>query len=71
MARSSVKGDSMKFKVEDMSCKHCTATIEQAVAGAGGTAKTDLATHEVQVEGLDPARAEQVIRDAGYTPVPA
>lgn len=61
----------MKFTVNDMSCGHCTAAIEKAVAEAGGKALTDLATHSVTVEGLDPARAQQVIRDAGYTPVPA
>lgn len=61
----------MKFTVTDMSCGHCTAAIEKAVAEAGGKALTDLATHSVTVEGLDPARAQQVIRDAGYTPVPA
>ena len=61
----------MKFHVEDMSCGHCTAAIQKAVAEAGGKASTDLASHSVTVEGLDPARAEQVIRDAGYTPRPA
>ena len=61
----------MKFHVEDMSCGHCTATIEKAVAAAGGRAVTDLPSHSVTVEGLDGARAEQVIRDAGFTPRPA
>ena len=61
----------MKFHVEDMSCGHCTAAIEKAVAEAGGRAVTDLASHSVTVEGLDEARAAQVIRDAGYTPRPA
>lgn len=61
----------MKFHVADMSCNHCTASIEKAVAEAGGRARTDLARHEVEVEGLDPSRAAQVIRDAGYTPQPA
>lgn len=61
----------MKFHVEDMSCGHCTAAIEKAVAAAGGRAVTDLASHSVTVEGLDDARAAQVIRDAGYTPRPA
>ncbi|WP_323717103.1 heavy-metal-associated domain-containing protein [Paracoccus aminovorans] len=60
----------MKFHVEDMSCGHCTAAIEKAVAEAGGRAATDLATREVAVEGLDATRAAQVIRDAGYTPRP-
>ncbi len=61
----------MKFHVEDMSCGHCTAAIQKAVAEAGGKAVTDLTSHSVTVEGLDVARAEQVIRDAGYTPRPA
>ncbi|SDE67347.1 copper chaperone [Paracoccus isoporae] len=61
----------MKLHVPDMSCTHCKTTIEQAVAGAGGTAQVSLETHEVTVEGLDPDRARQVIRDAGYDPRPA
>ncbi|MTH64438.1 heavy-metal-associated domain-containing protein [Paracoccus shanxieyensis] len=61
----------MRFLVEDMSCSHCAATIENAIATAGGRASSDLATHTVQVEGLDDERAAQVIRDAGYTPRPA
>lgn len=61
----------MKFHVEDMSCAHCSARIESAVAAAGGRALIDLQTHSVIVEGLEPGRAAQVIRDAGYTPRPA
>ncbi|GLK64794.1 copper chaperone [Paracoccus kondratievae] len=61
----------MKFRVEDMSCNHCTAAIEKAVAEAGGHASCDLPTHSVTVEGLERDRAAQVIRDAGYTPEPA
>lgn len=61
----------MKYHVEDMTCGHCTATIEKAVAEAGGRAKTDLASHTVEIEGLDAARAAEVIREAGYTPLPA
>ena len=61
----------ISFRVEDMTCGHCTAAIEKAVAEAGGRAVTDLASHSVTVEGLDEARAAQVIRDAGYTPLPA
>lgn len=65
------KDKPMKFRVEDMSCGHCTAAIEKAVAEAGGRAVTDLASHAVTVEGLDPDRAVEVIRAAGYTPEPA
>lgn len=61
----------MKFIVNDMTCGHCRAAITEAVAAAGGTATIDLASHEVAVEGLDAAKAEAVIRDAGYSPIPA
>lgn len=61
----------MKFTVNDMTCGHCTAAITRAIAAAGGQASTDLDRHEVTVDGLDPDRAAQVIRDAGYTPEPA
>ncbi|WP_323010192.1 heavy-metal-associated domain-containing protein [Paracoccus sp. (in: a-proteobacteria)] len=61
----------MKFRVEDMSCGHCTAAIEKAVAEAGGKAVTDLTDRSVTVEGLDPNRAAEVIREAGYTSQPA
>lgn len=60
----------MKFRVEDMSCGHCTAAIEKAIAEAGGTATTDLAAHVVTVDGIGAARAAEVISAAGYTPVP-
>ena len=39
----------MKYQVEDMSCGHCTAAIEKAVAEAGGKAATyiDLIRHNI------------------------
>ena len=61
----------MKLSVPGMSCGHCKATIEKAVTAAGGTVSVDLDRHEVTVDGLDPARAEDVIRQAGFTPQPA
>lgn len=61
----------MKFRVEDMSCGHCTAAIEKSVAEAGGTATADLGTKIVTVAGLDPAAAAKAITAAGYTPQPA
>lgn len=60
----------MKFLVEDMSCGHCTAAIEKAVAEAGGTAETNLSDHMVTVSGLDATQAAKVIAEAGYTPLP-
>lgn len=60
----------MKFRVEDMSCAHCTAAIEKAVAEAGGSAAADLAAKTVTVENIGAARAAEVITAAGYTPQP-
>ena len=61
----------MKLIVSDMTCGHCRSTIEKAVAEAGGTAAVDLERKEVTVEGLEPARAAEVIRAAGFDPKPA
>lgn len=61
----------MDFKVPDMSCAHCKAAIEEAVAAAGGTAQVDLTAKSVKVDGLDPTQAEATIRAAGYSPEPA
>ena len=60
----------MKFRVEDMSCGHCKAAIEGAIAGAGGSARADPETKTVTVEGIGSARAAELIREAGYTAVP-
>lgn len=60
----------MRFHVEDMSCGHCTATIEGAIARAGGQARADLDSKTVTVEGMGSARAAEVIKEAGYTAVP-
>lgn len=61
----------MKLIVPDMSCGHCKATIEKAVTEAGGSVQVDLESKQVVVDGLDPARAAEVIRDAGFDPRPA
>lgn len=57
------------FNVPDMSCQHCVATISKALASEmpGVPVAIDLARHEVRVAG-DAARAEHVIREAGYEP---
>lgn len=60
----------MQFRVEDMTCGHCTAAIEGAIREAGGTAKADLGTKTVTVDGIGSARAAELIREAGYTAVP-
>ncbi|MFC3169924.1 MULTISPECIES: heavy-metal-associated domain-containing protein [Paracoccus] len=56
----------MTFTVPDMSCGHCRTAIENAIAEAGGRATVDLDAKTVTVEGLDPARAAEAIRAAGY-----
>ncbi|MBC7148201.1 MAG: heavy-metal-associated domain-containing protein [Rhizobium sp.] len=58
------------FQVEDMTCGHCEKAITRALDEAlpGAAVKIDLNAHEVAVEG-DAAKAEEAIREAGYTPV--
>ncbi len=56
----------MTFTVPDMTCGHCKAAIEAAIADAGGRATVDLAQKTVTVDGLDPTRAADAIRAAGY-----
>jgi copper chaperone len=60
------------FEVNDMTCKHCIATITQAVASVDRQAdvRIDLASHRVEIESST-ASAEALsrcIRDAGYSP---
>ena len=62
------------FKVEDMSCGHCVATIEKAVAAADPAAEADcdLEAKTVEITGAaDEAAVLEAIRAAGYAPVPA
>lgn len=58
------------FQVKDMTCGHCEKTVSAALAKAlpGVPVAVDLANHRVTVEGGDAAKAEEAIRDAGYTP---
>ncbi|MDO5704299.1 MAG: cation transporter, partial [Paracoccus sp. (in: a-proteobacteria)] len=53
----------MLFKVQDMTCGHCKAAIQEAVSAAGGNAVVDLDAKTVDVQGLDSQAAEAVIRD--------
>jgi copper chaperone len=61
-----------EFEVNDMTCGHCvgviTKALDQAVPGA--TVEIDLPAHRVRVSGsVDAQVVENVIRDAGYSPV--
>ena len=63
------------FEVNDMSCGHCVRAITEAVKAADSRADVhvDLARHRVEIEpgDADAAALAGVIREAGYTPVPA
>lgn len=58
------------FKVSDMTCSHCVATVEKAVRGADSSAKVniDLASHAVRIDSQKPASIfAKAIGEAGYT----
>lgn len=58
------------FKVSDMTCGHCVATVEKAVKGADSSAKVsiDLGAHAVKIESQKPAAVfAKAIEEAGYT----
>ncbi|WP_265499877.1 heavy-metal-associated domain-containing protein [Paracoccus beibuensis] len=61
----------MIYEVPDMTCSHCKAAVEKAIADAGGQAQVDLDRKRVTVGGLDEATALQAIVAAGYQPTPA
>ncbi|WP_324751981.1 heavy-metal-associated domain-containing protein [Roseovarius sp. Pro17] len=58
-----------RFDVPEMSCGHCTATIEKAIKAIDPTAKVtcDTGTRKVEVESILNERAlSEAIRNAGY-----
>lgn len=58
------------FRVSDMTCGHCAATVEKAVKTVDGAAKVaiDLNTLAVRIESDKPVeRFAKAIEDAGYT----
>ena len=63
------------FKVEDMTCGGCAASIKRAVARLDAQAEVDvdLPQHLVTVRSAaaDAKAVETVIREAGFTPQPA
>lgn len=58
------------FHVPDMTCGHCEKTVSAALAKAlpGVPVAVDLANQRVTLDGGDAAKAEEAIRDAGYSP---
>ncbi len=58
-----------RFSVPDMSCGHCTAAIEKAIAAIDPAAKVscDLGARIVDVESsLNEQALSETIREAGY-----
>lgn len=56
----------MILSVPEMSCGHCKATIEAALAAVGGRAAFDLPNREVEVSGLPEATVLAALKGAGY-----
>ena len=57
------------LNVPDMSCSHCKATVEQAVAGVDASARVavDLSTRRVEItSALAPATLMGALKAAGY-----
>lgn len=60
------------FQVDDMTCKHCEATITKAIQEVDAQAKIsiDLSTHKVMIDSdKSDSLFARCITDAGYTPV--
>lgn len=59
----------IKLSVPDMTCGHCKATVEKAVAGVDPTAKVavDLAAHSVEItSGVDTPTLISALKAEGY-----
>ncbi|MDO5659287.1 MAG: heavy-metal-associated domain-containing protein [Paracoccus sp. (in: a-proteobacteria)] len=61
----------MKLAIPDMTCGHCVASITKIIEAEGGTVRADLDSHSVEIEGVDPQTALDLIRKAGFSPEPA
>lgn len=64
----------IEFRIDDMTCGHCEASVRQAVAGVAPTAATqvNLAEHRVAIDAPSTSATalEQAIRSAGFSPKP-
>ncbi|MDB5798088.1 MAG: copZ [Paucimonas sp.] len=64
----------LTFRVNDMTCGHCVASVTNAVKAVDPAAQVDvdLAQHLVKIDTQAAAPGiAQAIRDAGFTPQPA
>ncbi len=71
---SGEKENIMKYvmKIEGMSCGHCSARVEKALAALGAEAKVDLAAKTATIDApatLDKQTMLDAVKDAGYEPV--
>lgn len=63
----------MEFLVPDMSCGHCTSTIEKTIKAAdpGASLGFDLAGRRVKLESkLSPSEVAELLAGAGYSSEP-
>jgi copper chaperone len=61
------------FSIPDMTCGHCKAAVERAIAAVDPAAKVDvdLATHTARLEtSADSARLIAALAEAGYAATP-
>jgi len=56
----------MILSIPDMSCGHCKATIESALAAVGGKASFDMENREIEVDGLPQSTVLAALKAAGY-----
>ena len=64
----------MRLAIPDMTCGHCRASVERAVAAAapGARVSVDLEARTAEVEGApDEARVLAAVRAAGFDAAPA
>ncbi|TMV69603.1 heavy-metal-associated domain-containing protein [Thioclava sp. BHET1] len=57
------------FSVPDMSCGHCKASIQEAIAGvdAGARVAVDLESRKVEVESsATPEALQSALKEVGY-----
>jgi len=63
----------LTYRVDDMTCGHCAATITKAVQAidAGAKVQVDLARHLVRIDAARSmaAAVRDAIAEAGYSPV--